>query len=118
MAHEQTYSDAEIAERLRALPGWSHDAGWLTRAYETDGWPSTLQLVNLLGYYAEAANHHPDLSVSWARVAVRLQTHSAGGITDKDFELARRYDEAALWRPRSGALDGPSGEWIRPGESP
>ena len=45
MAHEQTYSDAEIAERLRALPGWSHDAGWLTRAYETDGWPSTLQLV-------------------------------------------------------------------------
>ena len=78
---EPTYSEAEVAERLKALPGWYFEDGWIRRVYKTDGWPTTLMLVNAVGYLAEAAYHHPDLSVTWARVTVKLSTHSAGGIT-------------------------------------
>ena len=104
---EPAYTDAQIGERLAALPGWSHQDQAIRRVYETDGWPTTLMLVNALGFVAEAADHHPDLTVSYRRVAVALSTHSAGGITGKDFELARAFDEVALWRPAAGgALTG------------
>src|SRR5919112_6082480 len=103
---EPTYDDAAIAEKLPALPGWYFDDGRIRRYYKTDGWPTTLMLVNAIGYVAEAAYHHPDLSVTWAKVWVKLQTHSAGGITDKDFDLARKIEESVLWRPRGGALEG------------
>src|SRR6476646_7797514 len=100
---EPTFSEAEIGERLRELPGWYFEDGWIRRVYKTDGWPTTLMLVNAIGYLAEAAYHHPDLAVTWGRVTVKLSTHSAGGITDKDFALARRIEQVALWRPESGA---------------
>jgi len=104
---EKTYDEAQIAERLRDLSGWSYEDGSIRRVYKTDGWPTTLMLVNALGFVAEAADHHPDLTVSYRRVAVALSTHSAGGITGKDFELARAFDEVALWRPAAGgALTG------------
>ena len=96
---EPTYDEAQIAERLRELPGWYFEDGWIRRVYKTDGWPTTLMLVNAIGYLAEAAYHHPDLSVTWARVTVKLSTHSAGGITAKDFALARKIEDVALWRP-------------------
>lgn len=90
-----TYDQAQIAQRLAALPGWSYEGGSIRRAYKTDGWPTTLMLVNAIGYYAEAADHHPDLEVGWGRLTIKLSTHSAGGITDKDFALARRIEEVA-----------------------
>ena len=96
---ETTYNEAEIAERLKELPGWYYEDGWIRRVYKTDGWPTTLMLVNAVGYLAEAAYHHPDLTVTWGRMTVKLQNHAAGGITDKDFELARKIEEVALWRP-------------------
>ena len=68
------------------------------RVYKTDGWPTTLMLVNAIGFVAEAGYHHPDLSVTWGRVTVKLKTHSAGGITDKDFALAQQIEDVALWR--------------------
>ena len=98
-----TYAPADIDDRLRDLPEWRRKGGSIQRAYETSGWPVTLMLVNAIGFCAELANHHPDLTVSWGRVVVALSTHSAGGITDKDFELARRCDEVALWRPAPDA---------------
>ena len=114
---EKTYSDAEITERLRALPGWFFEDGWIRRVYKTDGWPTTLMLVNAIGYLAEAAYHHPDLTVTWGRVVVKLSTHSAGGITDKDFSLAGKIDEVALWRPAAGeALTGTPNKFVRSGE--
>jgi 4a-hydroxytetrahydrobiopterin dehydratase len=64
-------------------------------------------LVNAIGYLCEAADHHADLSVTWGKLWVKLQTHSAGGITDKDFALAKKIDEVVLWRPPPGGpLDG------------
>ena len=96
------------------MQGWSHGDKAIRRTYETDGWPITLMLVNALGFIAEAADHHPDLGVSYRRVTVTLSTHSAGGVTAKDFELAEKFDEVALWRPRpGGALTGTPDKFVR-----
>lgn len=115
--HETTYSDDEITQKLTALPGWYYEDGWVRRYYKTDGWPVTLMLVNAIGFVAEAANHHPDLSVTWARVGVKLQTHSAGGITEKDFALARQIEDVVLWRPiAGGALEGNPKKFVQSGD--
>ena len=112
-AKERTYTDAEIAERLKALPGWWLEQGQICRTYATDGWPTSLMLANAIAFVAEAAYHHPDLTVSWGRVTVRVNNHAAGGITDKDFELARKVEDTALWRPHAGALEGTPNKFVR-----
>jgi 4a-hydroxytetrahydrobiopterin dehydratase len=111
-----TYSDAEIPAKLaeHGLTAWKMEEGWLRRKFTTDGWLTTLALVNTVGYLAEAAWHHPDLSVTWGKVWVKLKTHSAGGITDKDFALARQIEAAVLWRPAAGGpLDGNPNKWVQ-----
>jgi 4a-hydroxytetrahydrobiopterin dehydratase len=113
---ETTYSPEQIATKLGELPGWYYEDGWIRRQFKTDGWPTTLMLVNAIAYVSEAAYHHPDLAVTWAKVWVKLQTHSAGGITDKDFELARRIEDVALWRPQGGALEGTPNKFVRGGD--
>lgn len=115
---EKAYTDSEVQAKIEAeLPGWTLEEGWLHRYYKTDGWPTTLMLVNTIGYVSEVTNHHPDLIVAWAKVEVRLQTHSAGGITDKDFELAKKIDEVVLWRPKAGSAfgTGTSKKWVSGG---
>ena len=107
-------SDSEAREALAELSGWAVDSGWLRRTYKTDGWPTTLMLVNAIGYAAEAADHHPDLVVKWGSVEVGLQTHTAGGITSKDLELARVIEQTATWKPTAGsALDGVTRKWVQ-----
>ncbi len=100
----RVYADNEIAAKLaeHGLEKWYYEDGWIRRKYTTDGWPVTLMLVNAIAYLAEAAYHHPDLTVTWAKVWVKLKTHSAGGITDRDFALAKKIEEVALWRPPAG----------------
>lgn len=96
--------DDQVRRRLQAeLPAWELRDGWIRRKYKTGGWPHTLMLVNAVGYLAEASWHHPDLSVSWAEVHVKLMTHSAKGITEKDFALAKRIEECVTWLPGDGA---------------
>lgn len=104
-----TYSDAEVEERLkRELPHWSLDNGWIRRKYKTAGWKGTLMVINAVGHLAEAAWHHPDLTASYAWVEIRLKNHAAKGITDKDFDLARKIEEVIHWQPakEGGALEG------------
>jgi 4a-hydroxytetrahydrobiopterin dehydratase len=114
---EPVYSQSEIDQHLRDLPGWYFEDGWIRRVYKTDGWPTTLMLVGAIGFCAEAAYHHPDLSVTWGRVTVKLSTHSAGGITERDFALARKIEEIALWRPAAGgALTGTPNKFVRSGD--
>jgi 4a-hydroxytetrahydrobiopterin dehydratase len=118
MSQEKTYTEAEIAAKLseHGLTGWYLEDGWLRRKFVTDGWPTTLLLVNAIGYLAEAAYHHPDLAVTWGKLWVKLETHSAGGITDKDFALAKKIEEAILWRPaEGGALEGTPNKFIKGG---
>jgi len=105
-------TDAQIASELKTLPAWRHEKGALRRVYKTDGWPTTLMLVNAIGFVAEAADHHPDLAVSWGKVEVSLWTHSAGGITPKDVALARAVEQTALWRP--DRWKGTGKGWVNP----
>jgi 4a-hydroxytetrahydrobiopterin dehydratase len=101
---DEVYSPEEITQRLQAeLPAWYYEDGWIRRKYKTTGWKSTLMVVNTVGHLAEAAWHHPDLNVSYAFVIVKLVNHAAKGVTDKDFELARKIEEVLLWRPRDEA---------------
>ncbi len=106
---ERKISNAEAAAFLARMPGWSIVDGWLTRRYKTEGWPTTLMLVNAIGFAAEAADHHPDLAVAWPSVTVRLRTHSANGLTVKDLELAQKIEEVALWRPPAKSPEGLTG---------
>lgn len=111
---EPVYSGAALNEQLRTLPSWQHESGWLRRSYSTDGWRTTMLVVNAIAFLAEAANHHPDLGVHWGRVDVALQTHSAGGVTDKDLQLAHEIERLIRWQPTGGfpGLEGQSGPWI------
>ncbi|MBD3633289.1 MAG: 4a-hydroxytetrahydrobiopterin dehydratase [Methylophaga sp.] len=106
---EKTYSDEEVEAKLKEeLPHWYLENGWIRRKYKTSSWKSTLMVVNTVGHLAEAAFHHPDLTVSYAFVIVKLVNHAAKGITDKDFELARKIEEVVMWQPglEEGALTG------------
>lgn len=101
---KKTYDEAATKAKLEAeLPNWEFRDGCIRRKYKTGGWPFTLMLVNAVGYIAEAAFHHPDLNVSWAEVTVKLSTHSANGITDNDFELAKRIEKHVTWLPEEDA---------------
>ena len=106
---ERTYAEDEVRQRLETgLPRWRLDDGAILRRYDTNGWKATLMVINTVGHLAEAAWHHPDIAASWGWVEVRLSTHSAKGITDKDFELAAKIDEVVMWQPakEGGALEG------------
>ncbi|MET0070107.1 MAG: 4a-hydroxytetrahydrobiopterin dehydratase [Candidatus Thiodiazotropha sp.] len=106
---DETYSEQEVEARLKdELPHWYLEKGWIRRKYKTSGWKGSLMVVNTVGHLAEAAFHHPDLSVSYAFVIVKLVTHSAKGITNKDFELARKIEAVVCWQPglEAGALEG------------
>jgi len=107
-AAEETYDEEEIEARLKEeLPHWYYEKGWIRRKYKTSGWKGTLMVVNTVGHLAEAAFHHPDLTVSYAFVIVKLVTHSAKGVTNKDFELAAKIEEVIMWRPdKDSALEG------------
>lgn len=109
-SNERVYSAEEIEQRLKAeLPHWYFENGWIRRKYRTSGWKASLMVVNTVGHLAEAAWHHPDLTVSYAFVIVKLMTHSAKGITDKDFALARKIEAVVQWKPgeeSGGALEG------------
>ncbi|HYP56764.1 MAG TPA: 4a-hydroxytetrahydrobiopterin dehydratase, partial [Beijerinckia sp.] len=106
---EKTYSEAEINTRLAAeLPRWTYANNAIRRTCKTAGWKGTLMVVNTIGHLSEAAWHHPDLLVSYSSVEITLWTHTAKGITDKDFELARKIEDVIFWQPgkEGGALEG------------
>ena len=105
----KVYSAAEIHARLAGdLRHWRLDNGSLCRSYRTGGWKGTLMAVNAIGHLAEMAWHHPEIRATYAAVEVRLDTHEAGGVTERDFELARKIETLMQWRPTAegGALEG------------
>lgn len=112
----KVYTEQETIARLeKELPHWFLENGWIRRKYKTSGWKATLMVVNTIGHLAEAAWHHPDLTVSYAFVIVKLCTHDAKGITDKDFELAAKVEQVITWQPalEDGALEGTPNEDAR-----
>lgn len=85
-------SDAEIATALDDRTDWLRDGDAIVRTVDCGDFVGAIEFVNRIVPVAEAANHHPDLAISWKHVTVTLSTHSEGGLTGKDFALARDID--------------------------
>ena len=88
-------SDEEIEERLNGLDGWEREGEAIRRTFKLDDFKGSVDFVNRLTPEAEDMNHHPDLEISWNEVIVRVTSHSEGGLTENDFELARRIGTLA-----------------------
>ena len=87
--------DDEIESRLGELEGWSRDGDSITKTVKNDDFVGSVRFVDALVEPAEDMGHHPDLSLSWDEVTVSITNHAAGGLTENDFELAKRIDGIA-----------------------
>jgi 4a-hydroxytetrahydrobiopterin dehydratase len=88
-------SDQEIDEALTTVDGWSREGDTIVKEFDRGDFAGSVDFVNAIAPGAEEMNHHPDLEISWSKVKVSLSTHSQGGLTSNDFELARKIDAAA-----------------------
>ncbi len=93
MARRSLLSEEEIAARLREVPGWSRVGKTISREWKFRDFLEALAFINKVGTLAESMNHHPDISNSWATVRLTLTTHDKGGLTNLDFELAKKINE-------------------------
>lgn len=95
-------SAEEINVRLAALPGWSVAENHLTKTFTEPTFAHAVMFIGAVGQYADAAGHHPDISLhNYNQVTVRIQTHSAGGITEKDFALAAQIESLPHKKPKA-----------------
>lgn len=85
-------SDIEIQRELGTMPGWTRRGATITRTFEFPDFATAMVFVNRVADAAERMKHHPDIDIRYARVTCHLTTHSAGGITRRDFALAREID--------------------------
>jgi 4a-hydroxytetrahydrobiopterin dehydratase len=88
-------TDDEVKDQLAKLGGWEREGDALVREFELTNFVGSVDFVNRVTPVAEEMNHHPDLAISWNKVKVSLSTHSEGGITENDFELATKIDSLA-----------------------
>ncbi len=83
----------QVTQQLAQLSGWHVEGKELVKSYKFKNFAEAVTFVNAIAGVAEPQDHHPDLSVRWGEVGVRVTTHSAGGLTAKDFELAAAIDQ-------------------------
>ena len=88
-------NDRDIESGLQGLHGWSRDGDAVTRQFTFDDFPHAIGFLVRLAFVAEAADHHPDITINYKRVTLRYSTHSEGGITQKDLDGARAADDLA-----------------------
>jgi 4a-hydroxytetrahydrobiopterin dehydratase len=97
-------STDELAARLADLPGWEVSAGMLTKTFTVRSFAHGVLLIAAIGQLAESANHHPDLSLhGYSHVTVSLVTHSEGGVTEKDCDLAAQIQALPQPKPKGAA---------------
>lgn len=89
-----TLTDQQIDDALAGLDGWDRDGDAVTKTYELDGFPEAIDFIGRIAPEAEDMNHHPEIRNVYATVEIRLTSHDAGGITQRDVDLARRIDAA------------------------
>ena len=87
--------DSEIDSRLAELEGWEREGETIAKTFELADFVGSVEFINRVVEPAEEMGHHPDLSVSWNKVRVSITTHAAGGLTENDFELAKRIEGVA-----------------------
>ena len=85
----------EIARQLVDLPGWTGDTTAIRRSYDFPDFPTAVRAVDETAVVAEAMDHHPDIDIRWRTLHLALSTHSAGGVTQLDVELAHRVHDIA-----------------------
>lgn len=85
-------TEAEVEDRLKGLPEWSETGGVIQRTYQFKDFAAAMKFVNAVAALAEKRQHHPDVLIRWNKVTLSLSTHDAGGITEKDFALAKECD--------------------------
>ena len=85
-------SEDEIARELGQLDGWTKDGDAIRKQYTLGGFPDAIAFVTRLAFDAETADHHPDITINYKRVTLVFSTHSEGGLTQKDFDGARKVD--------------------------
>jgi len=88
-------TEEEVTRALGDLPGWRRDGESLVASYDAPAFPTAVQLIVAAGEEAEQMGHHPDVDLRWKVTHWRLSTHSAGGVTQLDIELAHRISQAA-----------------------
>jgi 4a-hydroxytetrahydrobiopterin dehydratase len=86
-------SDTEIEGRLSDMIGWARQDDVIRKTFRLGSFPAAITFVTQIAFLAEAAGHHPDIDIRWRDVILALTTHDAGGLTDKDFDLAVQIDE-------------------------
>ncbi len=92
VARRSLLSGDEIAARLREVPSWSRAGNAIERTWTFRDFSEALSFINKVGALAESMNHHPDIANSWATVRLTLTTHDKGGLTNFDFDLAKKID--------------------------
>ena len=90
----RVYEEKEIREKLASLEGWNYDGEMIRKTYEAASFNRGIGFVTQIAILADTADHHPDLTINYNKVGVSLGTHSANGITDKDFDLAAKIETA------------------------
>ena len=88
-------SEEEIEGALASCDGWRREGDKIVKEFDRGDFAGSVDFVNAIAPGAEAMNHHPDVAISWSKVTVTITTHSEGGLTGGDFELARKVDAAA-----------------------
>ena len=88
-------TEDEIAAQLAGLPGWARTGGSIAATFTRADFRDSLLFAGMVGFLAEAANHHPDVAIAWDKVTLTLSTHSAGGLTGADFALAGQISRLA-----------------------
>lgn len=87
--------DAQIAQFLDGSPEWERDGDSIVRTFQLGDFAEAMGFVTSVALRAERTNHHPDIDIRWNKVTLRLSTHSEGGLTEKDTDLAARFDQLA-----------------------
>lgn len=88
--------EPKIATALNTVPNWQRAGQVISRTYEFADFPAAMKFVNAVAGFAEQAQHHPDIDVRWNQVTLAFTTHDSGGLTEKDFALARMCDAQAF----------------------
>ena len=96
MARPTKLPDFEVTGALAALPGWARTGDVIGKSFQLPSFPDAIAFVVRVGFFAERADHHPDVDIRWRRVDVALTTHDAGGLTQLDLDLARAIDAISI----------------------
>jgi 4a-hydroxytetrahydrobiopterin dehydratase len=88
-------SEDDIKERLKELDGWRQRGEYIVKSFDRGDFVGSVKFVDLIVEPAEEMNHHPDIAISWSQVEVAISTHAEGGLTENDFELAKKVEGLA-----------------------